>query len=97
MKSIILILKLPKSHCAQLILCTSSILANIERRVSNMRQIASNIRQHEFEGKQRKEYSVFFVPRRTLICEKVLEEEGVKGGIFHFLTDFLIFYFVGFF
>eukprot|EP00854_Cymbomonas_tetramitiformis_P026746 gene26746-32861_t len=27
------------------------------------------------------EHSVFFVPRRTIICEKVLEEEGVYGDI----------------
>lgn len=56
-----------------------------------MKAIASNIRQHDLENtasgnyssKQKKEYSVYFVPRRTMICEKVLEEEGVYGGIFY--------------
>ncbi|KAL7273187.1 Vacuolar protein-sorting-associated protein 33 [Rhizina undulata] len=27
------------------------------------------------------EYSVFFVPRRTLVCEKILEDEGVLGDV----------------
>ncbi|KAF8477599.1 Sec1-like protein [Kalaharituber pfeilii] len=30
---------------------------------------------HDFD------YSAFFVPRRTLVCEKILEEEGVVGDI----------------
>jgi hypothetical protein len=27
------------------------------------------------------EYSLFFVPQRTMLCERVLEEEGVLGDI----------------
>ncbi len=45
-----------------------------------MKVIAEHIRYHELE-KQKKEYSLYFVPRRTMICERVLEEEGVYGGI----------------
>lgn len=45
-----------------------------------MRIIAEHIRQHEMD-KQKKEYTLCFVPRRTMICERVLEEEGVYGGI----------------
>jgi hypothetical protein len=54
-----------------------------------MKVIAEHIRQHELENtannnyssKQKKEYTLYFVPRRTMICEKVLEEEGVYNGI----------------
>lgn len=45
-----------------------------------MRYIADHIKQHESDG-QKKEYAVYFVPRRTMICERVLEDEGVYGGI----------------
>lgn len=27
------------------------------------------------------EYTVLFVPRRTLVCEKILEDEGVLGDV----------------
>lgn len=30
---------------------------------------------------QKHEFSVYLVPRRTLVCEQVLEEEGVLGDI----------------
>lgn len=39
-----------------------------------------HIREHAKNG-NKINYSVFFVPRRTLICERVLEEEGVYGDI----------------
>jgi hypothetical protein len=45
-----------------------------------MKMIAEHIHGHIQEG-QKKDYSVFFVPRRTMICERVLEEEGVYGDI----------------
>ena len=40
---------------------------------------ADQIHIHKREGTKR-DYHVFFVPRRTMICEKILEEEGVYGG-----------------
>jgi len=30
---------------------------------------------------QQFEYNVMFVPRRTLVCEKILEDEGVLGDL----------------
>ena len=45
-----------------------------------MRHIAENIHGHASAG-QTKEYSVFFAPRRTMLCERALEELGVYGNI----------------
>ncbi|KAI7907781.1 Sec1-like protein [Cokeromyces recurvatus] len=44
-----------------------------------MRYIANHIKQ--FSKKSKMDFWLFFVPERTLICERVLEEEGVKGDI----------------
>lgn len=41
-----------------------------------MQMVASHIQQHGENG-QRKDYEVIFVPRRTMICERVLEDKGV--------------------
>ncbi|KAJ3126525.1 hypothetical protein HK098_007425 [Nowakowskiella sp. JEL0407] len=49
-------------------------------KIQNMKCIAENIRSHTQAG-IKLEYSLFFVPRRTMICERVLEEEGVYGDI----------------
>jgi hypothetical protein len=44
-----------------------------------MKTIAQHI--HAFDrGGQQKEFCIAMVPRRTIICERVLEEEGVLGG-----------------
>ncbi|KAJ3193080.1 hypothetical protein HK101_005437 [Irineochytrium annulatum] len=43
--------------------------------------IASHMKQHQSKSGAKIEYSVFFVPRRTLVCERVLEEEGVYGDV----------------
>lgn len=45
-----------------------------------MQLLAGHILQHN-ESKQRKEYEVIFVPRRTMICERVLEDKGVYGSV----------------
>jgi hypothetical protein len=42
--------------------------------------ILGHIRQQLKTG-NKIDYSVFFVPRRTLVCERVLEEEGVYGDV----------------
>ena len=54
-----------------------------------MKDIAENIKGHLKElnnsknsNNDRKEYSIYFVPRRTMICERVLEDEDVYNGIF---------------
>jgi len=41
-----------------------------------MKFVADHIRAHR-RAEQRKEYALFFVPRRTMIAERHLEEEGV--------------------
>ncbi|CAK9858695.1 unnamed protein product [Sphagnum jensenii] len=45
-----------------------------------MRQIAAHIQQDN-QRQLQKNYAVFFMPRRTIVCEKVLEEEGVLANI----------------
>lgn len=56
-------------------------------RVQLMKDIADNIKSHKAEPGNaknstgdRREYYVNFVPRRTMICERVLEDEGVYDG-----------------
>lgn len=50
-------------------------------RVDLANRIAENIENHKNEGLL-KEYHVFFVPRRTMICVTLLEEHGVDNGNF---------------
>ncbi|XP_015942668.1 vacuolar protein-sorting-associated protein 33 homolog [Arachis duranensis] len=45
-----------------------------------IRHICSNIHHDESKGLQR-EYHVYFVPRRTVVCEKVLEEEKLHNMV----------------
>lgn len=45
-----------------------------------MERIAAVVKKHHQEG-QRKEYHVFFSPRKTLMCERILETEGVLGDL----------------
>ncbi|RYR20855.1 hypothetical protein Ahy_B03g066091 isoform D [Arachis hypogaea] len=45
-----------------------------------MRHICSNIHHDESKGLQR-EYHVYFVPHRTIVCEKVLEEEKLHNMV----------------
>ncbi|KAI8908166.1 Sec1-like protein [Powellomyces hirtus] len=65
--------------------CTSLIYI-CRPKLLYMKWIAAHIQANTQLG-QRRTYSLFFVPRRTLICERVLEEEGVYGeltiGEFH--------------
>ncbi|KAJ1729849.1 Vacuolar protein-sorting-associated protein 33 [Coemansia biformis] len=50
--------------------------------VRKMKMIAEQIRAGSHDGSDvAKEYSLQMVPRRTLLCERVLEEEGVLGGV----------------
>ncbi|KAF9182517.1 hypothetical protein BGZ51_004705 [Haplosporangium sp. Z 767] len=50
--------------------------------VNYMRYIAEHIRTHTNDPRGGSyTYSLFFVPRRTALCEKVLEDEGVFGEI----------------
>jgi hypothetical protein len=44
-----------------------------------MKRIASHIK--SFQNLENREIALFLVPRKTLICERVLEEEGVFGDV----------------
>ncbi|EXX62843.1 Vps33p [Rhizophagus irregularis DAOM 197198w] len=46
-----------------------------------MKYIAEHIAHHQKDVVSNYEYNLFFVPRRTMICERVLEEAGVFGEI----------------
>jgi len=52
-----------------------------------MRIIAEHIKGHRQGGGERKSYYIYFVPRRRMMCERILEEEGVwqdvKIGEYH--------------
>nr|CAB3473428.1 unnamed protein product [Digitaria exilis] len=52
------------------------IIYLVHSQLSFMKFVASQIKNDELKGLQR-EYFLFFVPRRTVACEKTLEEEKV--------------------
>ncbi|KAJ2080759.1 Vacuolar protein-sorting-associated protein 33 [Coemansia sp. RSA 988] len=52
----------------------------VQPHVQKMKMIAEQIRAGS-QGEAGREHSVQLVPRRTLLCERVLEEEGVLGDI----------------
>jgi len=55
---------------------------------SAIRTFLDHIHNHKKEN-AKKDYNLFFVPRRTMICEKILEEEGVYGGMILFFLSHL--------
>ncbi|KAL3523495.1 hypothetical protein ACH5RR_016329 [Cinchona calisaya] len=55
--------------------CTKVVYL-VRSQLELMRLISSQIRDDTSKGLQR-EYFVYFVPRRTVVCEKILEEEKV--------------------
>ncbi|URE31657.1 Sec1 family, partial [Musa troglodytarum] len=59
----------------------SKILYLVRPQINLMKFISSNIQYNLSKGVQR-EYFVYFVPRRTVVCEKIFEEEKVH----HILT-----------
>ncbi|CAG8726746.1 1582_t:CDS:10 [Rhizophagus irregularis] len=48
-----------------------------------MKYIAEHIAHHQKDVVSNYEYNLFFVPRRTMICERVLEEAGITIGEYH--------------
>ncbi|KAL6073863.1 Vacuolar protein-sorting-associated protein 33, variant 2 [Balamuthia mandrillaris] len=52
----------------------------IRPKLSFMKCVADHIHEHQRE-EQKKQYNVFFVPRRTMIAERHLEEEGVYDDV----------------
>ncbi|XP_025644104.1 vacuolar protein-sorting-associated protein 33 homolog isoform X2 [Arachis hypogaea] len=59
--------------------CTKVVYL-VQSQPNLMRHICSNIHHDESKGLQR-EYHVYFVPRRTVVCEKVLEEEKLHNMV----------------
>ncbi|KAG0633993.1 Sec1-like protein [Tuber brumale] len=49
--------------------------------VKNALAIAAHVKNNAKIPGQQFEYNVMFVPRRTLVCEKILEDEGVLGDL----------------
>jgi hypothetical protein len=56
------------------------IMYLVREKMSNMKMIADHIKYHQ-QQRQKLEYFVCMVPRKTLVCERVLEEEGVYGEV----------------
>ena len=56
------------------------IMYLVREKIVNMKLIAEHIRQH-LAHRLKLEYFVCIVPRKTIICERVLEEEGVYGEV----------------
>uniref|UniRef100_T1J2P7 Vacuolar protein sorting-associated protein 33A n=1 Tax=Strigamia maritima TaxID=126957 RepID=T1J2P7_STRMM len=48
-------------------------------KLSLMEVIADNVRKAELQSGPKKEYNIFFVPRKSLLCEKRLKTLGVYG------------------
>ncbi|EFJ35572.1 hypothetical protein SELMODRAFT_79381 [Selaginella moellendorffii] len=59
--------------------CTNVIYI-VRPHLTLMKLIAAQI-QHDKRNQQERQYSLYFMPRRSTACEKVLEAEGVHGGI----------------
>ncbi|KAK9830347.1 hypothetical protein WJX72_011177 [[Myrmecia] bisecta] len=57
-----------------------SVIYLVRSRIENAQLIAQQVKASNRQGAQL-EYSVFFLPRRTIVCEKVFEEEGVTGDV----------------
>ncbi|EGC32075.1 hypothetical protein DICPUDRAFT_155993 [Dictyostelium purpureum] len=56
-----------------------NIVYIVRPNIKYMYWITEHVRQHQSEN-LRKEYSIVFVPRATILCSRVLEEEGVMGN-----------------
>mmetsp|Transcript_1248 Transcript_1248/g.2696 ORF Transcript_1248/g.2696 Transcript_1248/m.2696 type:complete len:665 (-) Transcript_1248:35-2029(-) len=52
----------------------------VRDKIWNMKAIAKQVRFNQ-NNRQKLEYCVIVVPRRTIICERVLEEEGVYNDV----------------
>eukprot|EP00286_Rhodomonas_abbreviata_P030035 CAMPEP_0181300358 /NCGR_PEP_ID=MMETSP1101-20121128/6846_1 /TAXON_ID=46948 /ORGANISM="Rhodomonas abbreviata, Strain Caron Lab Isolate" /LENGTH=572 /DNA_ID=CAMNT_0023405587 /DNA_START=212 /DNA_END=1927 /DNA_ORIENTATION=+ len=56
------------------------ILFLVRDKIPNMKAIASQVK-HQKRNRQKLEYLVIMVPRRTIVCERVLEEEGAYADV----------------
>ena len=60
--------------------CTS-IVYLVRPTIEAMQMLAAHILEHGETSVARKDYTVVFAPRRTMICERVLEDRGVYGDV----------------
>ncbi|KAI8141985.1 Sec1-like protein [Fennellomyces sp. T-0311] len=59
----------------------SSLIYLCRPKMKYMRFIANHIKQLSQGSDTKTDFSLYFVPRRTRVCERILEEEGVFGSI----------------
>ncbi|KAJ3096942.1 hypothetical protein HDU97_005417 [Phlyctochytrium planicorne] len=64
----------PETDCKSLVYITRPT-------ISLCKHIAAHVRHQATLPTSKPEFTVFFVPRKTIVCEQVLEEEGVLGDI----------------
>ncbi|ODQ55485.1 Sec1-like protein [Saitoella complicata NRRL Y-17804] len=64
---------LPNKSASIVYLCRST--------VKNVRNIVGHIKEHAKDTSNSYDYTLLFTPRRTMICQKILEDEGVFGDV----------------
>ncbi|KAK5579940.1 hypothetical protein RB653_009629 [Dictyostelium firmibasis] len=64
---------------------SKNIVYIVRPEVKYMHWITGHVKEHAERG-LKKEYSIVFVPRATILCQRVLEEEGVMGSFV--ISDF---------
>ncbi|KAM9994732.1 hypothetical protein ACTFIY_000926 [Dictyostelium cf. discoideum] len=64
---------------------SKNIVYIVRPEVKYMHWITEHVKQHAEKG-LKKEYSIVFVPRATILCQRVLEEQGVMGNFV--ISDF---------
>lgn len=50
-------------------------------RADNLDNIQDQIKRVQRDSQVDHEFSIFWVPRRTLVCDKILEDQGVLGDV----------------
>jgi len=50
-------------------------------RADNICNVQDQIKRIQRESQIDHEFSIFWVPRRTLVCDKILEDQGVLGDV----------------
>lgn len=59
-----------------------AVIYIVRTKIPLMQQIAQQINTN-IASKVKKDYKVYMVPQRSIVCERVLEEEGVHGSWLH--------------
>jgi len=58
-----------------------NIVYLIRPRIRFIRYIADHVQNHQRDQTSLKDYFIFFVPRKTMLCERHLEEEGIHKDV----------------